>query len=80
MIDFGQVLLFVGGRVLSHDKLTKTEDRWRRKNSDLSDFTGKSIEKIKIQVLDDEANGSTLISRSYYGPGHEGRSANDRDD
>ena len=61
--------------MLSHDKLTKMEERWCKIHSDLSDFTGKSLEKIKNQVLAADVDGSTLISHSYYGPGCKDRSA-----
>ena len=51
--------------MLSHDKLTETQKCWCKICPDLSDFTGKSLDKIKNQVLAADSDGSTLISRSY---------------
>ena len=65
--------------MLSHDKLTRTQERWWKIYSD-RDFTGKSFEKIKNQVLSDNPDESILISYSHYGPGRGDRSAMDHDD
>ena len=66
--------------MLSHDKLSKTQERWRKKDPGLSDFAGKSLGKIKNQVFAADADVSTLSSNSYYRPGREGQSARDHDD
>ena len=73
-------------------KVTDSQERWRKKSPNLSDFTGKSLEKITKQVYaaEADADGSTIdtessrgrdddrSSRSYYGPGRGNRRTSSR--
>ena len=41
-------------------KNSESQERWRKKSPNLSDFSGKSLEKIKSQVFSADADESTI--------------------
>ena len=74
------------------NKLTGLQERWQKTDPDLNDFNGKSLKKIKFQVIAANTDSSTIETiesnrrynsdhnHSYYGPGRKNRSAGGHDD
>ena len=72
-------------------KVTDSQERWRKKSPNLSDFSGESLKKITNQVYaaEADADGSTIDTessrgrdddrgRSYYGPNRGNRRTSSR--